>query len=273
MPPHDESSESADLTEFARRSTGEPDGSARRVRVAVVDSGIHPGHPHIGGVQGGISFISPGQPDDDYLDRLGHGTAVAAAIREKAPEVELFAVKIFDRSLGTSIDRLITAVGWAVDAGMDIINLSLGTARHEHREALTALVARAAARGALIVSAAEDEGVEWLPGALPGVVPVRLDWDCPRDEYRVERRDGRPIFVASGFPRTIPGVPPMRNLNGVSFAVANISGFLSRRLQATRPPSFDAAIASLIHGAANADVDDVTAAAPAPVPTSRRTDR
>ena len=175
-----------------------PAATSGRVRVAVVDSGIHPGHPHIGGVSGGIAFVSPDGPTGDYLDRLGHGTAVAAAIREKAPEADLYAVKIFDGTLGTSIDRLVAAVGWAIESGMHIINLSLGTARHEHREALTALVDRAAVRGAVIVAAAEDDGVEWLPGSLPGVVAVRLDWECPRG--RVSGRN----------PRRPPGVHRLR---------------------------------------------------------------
>jgi subtilisin family serine protease len=223
----------------------------RRVRVAVVDSGIHPGHPHIGGVSGGVAFNSPDSPDHDYLDRLGHGTAVAAAIREKAPAVDLYAVKIFDRTLATSIDRLAAGVGWAIDAGMQIINLSLGTARDDHREALTRLVARAAARGALIVAAAEDGGVAWLPGSLPGVVAVRLDAECPRDQYRAEQRDGRTVFLASGFPRPIPGVPPLRNLNGISFAVANISGFLSCVARPDQPWTLDEAVAALLPGAAS----------------------
>ena len=55
---------------------------------------------------------------DDYLDRLGHGTAVIAAIREKAPDAEIFAVKVFDRSLSTSIAALVAAIDWSTRAGM-----------------------------------------------------------------------------------------------------------------------------------------------------------
>jgi subtilisin family serine protease len=54
--------------------------SGRGVTVAVLDSGIHAAHPHVGGIDGGISFATSGEPDD-LTDRLGHGTAVAAAIR------------------------------------------------------------------------------------------------------------------------------------------------------------------------------------------------
>src|SRR5437016_2060937 len=128
---------------------------------------------------------------------------------------------------------------------MHLVNLSLGTTRPDQREALTRLIARASAAGTLIVAAAEDDGVEWLPGALPGVVAVGVDWNCPRDEYRVEHRNGRPVFLASGIPRPIPGVPPMRNLNGISFAVANTSGFLARRARIEKPWTFSAAVAAL----------------------------
>ena len=90
---------------------------------------------------------------------------------------------------------------------------------------MTEAIRRAAARGAVVVAAAEDDGVRWLPGSLPGVVSVRLDPSCPRHEYRVTGGSGATVFCASGFPREIPGVPPERNLNGISFAVANMSGF------------------------------------------------
>jgi hypothetical protein len=37
-------------------------------------------------------------------------------------------------------------------------------------------------------------------------------------------------FRATGVPRPIPGVPPERNLKGLSFAVANVTGILARLL-------------------------------------------
>lgn len=200
------------------------------VRVAIIDSGVHVGHPHVGAVAGGVAFDDEGRLRDDYLDRLGHGTAVTAAIKEKAPDADLYAVKVFDRTLGTRIGNLIKAIDWAAGEGMHVANLSLGTSKSEHEPALREAVDRAAARGLLIVSARDDEGVRWLPGSLPGVVPVQLDWTCPRDEYRVADVDGLAVFRASGFARPIPGVPPERNLNGISFAVANMTGFVARLL-------------------------------------------
>jgi subtilisin family serine protease len=50
------------------------------MKIAIVDSGIHPGHPHVGEVAGAIEIAVDGV-SNDAIDRLGHGTAVAGAIR------------------------------------------------------------------------------------------------------------------------------------------------------------------------------------------------
>jgi subtilisin family serine protease len=213
------------------------------VRVAIIDSGVHATHPHVGGVAGGVAIDEEGREDGDYVDRLGHGTAVAAAIKEKAPGAELFAVKVFDRTLSTNVNRLVLAIDWAARAGMHLANLSLGTSRTEHRAVLQDAVARASSHGLLIVAARDDRGRLWLPGSLPGVIPVQLDWTCPRDQYRQAHIDGTTVFRASALPREIPGVPPERNLSGISFAVANMTGFAARAMAGLS----DRSLAEVVH--------------------------
>lgn len=195
------------------------------MKIAVIDSGIHAGHAHVGRVAGGVSFAGP-----DFDDRLGHGTAVAGAIREKCPCADLYAVKVFDRRLSTTIENLLRALEWSMRNAMDVINLSLGTDNARHREPFERVIAR----GALLVSAADR-----LPGNLPGVIGVAADAACPRDAYRFH--DG--IFYASPYPQPIPGVPVERNLNGSSFAVANLTGFLARLDGCPKPQWRDALIA------------------------------
>jgi len=188
------------------------------MRIAIIDSGIHEGHPHVGRVAGAIHFTAEGEGNDP-VDRLGHGTAVAGAIREKAPGADLFAVKVFDRRLSAHIAAILRALAWCREEGMEVINLSLGTPTLAHRAPLL----EAIADNGVVVSAAH-----LYPGGLAGVVSVEADETCPREEFR---RCGEK-FMASPYPRPIPGVPAARNLHGVSFAVANMTGFVARALDA-----------------------------------------
>ncbi len=221
------------------------------IRIAVVDSGVHADHPHVGGVSGGVAIRDDGTLDDDFVDRLGHGTAVAAAIREKAPAVEIIAIKVFWRNLTTSVATLTCAIEEAVVRRAMIVNLSLGTPDSRHRSELAGAVARARAAGVLIVSAIEDAGVRWLPGDLEDVIPVQLDWTCARDSYRIVSEHGRSIIVASAYPRDVPGVPRERNLRGISFAVANASAFVARALEAVPGANATTVFAALERSAAS----------------------
>lgn len=206
--------------------------SGRGVTVAVIDSGVHVEHPHIAGVVRGVAIESDGEIHTDYRDRLGHGTAVTAAILDKAPDVQIQMVKVFGRKLSTSTGVLVKAIDWAVERGARLINLSLGTVNSQSDLILWASVERAAEQGALIVSPLEYEGQDWLPGSLEGVAAVSLDWECPRDQIRVAfNSDGEGGFLASGYPRPIPGVAPDSNLKGVSFAAANVTGILACLLE------------------------------------------
>lgn len=205
--------------------------SGRGVRIAVVDSGIHARHPHVGGLAGAVAFDDDGLPVADVVDRLGHGTAVAAAIHEKAPDAEIHVVKVFDETLSTTVLALRGALEWAGEAGIHLVNLSLGTAKAEHEGVLAPVVAELAFAGCLVVSARHDRGRTWWPGSLPTAVGVALDREIPRDAMVLEPGAEGLRVRASGYPRPIPGVHPDRNLRGVSFAVANATGLLARALE------------------------------------------
>ena len=206
--------------------------TGRGVTIAVIDSGVHASHPHVGGIDGGFGIRDDGGIDDDCVDRLGHGTAVTAAIREKAPHARVIAIKVFWDRLATDVVTLARAIDGAVVHGATVINLSLGTAEVRHRDRLEQSVLRARAGGAIVVAAHDDGGVRWLPGCLEGVVPVRADGSLDRNAYEVGVVDDRRVLVAAPYPRDIPGVPRDKNVHGISFAVANASAFVARALEA-----------------------------------------
>ncbi|MBF9152390.1 subtilisin-like serine protease QhpE [Novosphingobium jiangmenense] len=201
-------------------------------RVAVIDSGVHPTHPHIDAalLLPGCSVLADGtvlRDPFETLDKLGHGTAVTAAIQELAPQAQIMPIRVFRDGLRASARALATGIRQALEAECDVINLSLGTPNPQHAEVFALLAEEAEAQGALIVAAYEAEGQPCWPGCLPGVLGVGLDWDLPRGVPCLSP-DQRKV-MASGYPRPIPGVEPRRNLYGVSFAVAQVTGWIAAR--------------------------------------------
>lgn len=200
------------------------------VRIAVIDSGVHPGHPHIiaSRLLPGVAILADGtieQAEGATLDRVGHGTAVTAAIQELAPHALILPIRVFREGLRASPRALIAAMDWASAQGAQFCNLSLGTTNPAHADHFAAALARTAARIVAPRTAADDAPC-W-PGMLPGVVAVGLDWDVPRGMVRLgEDR----VHYASGYPRPIEGVAPQRNLHGISFATAQVTGLAAAKV-------------------------------------------
>ena len=211
---------------------GVRDLRGRGVPVAVIDSGVNPNHPHVHGVAGGVRITLSGETADDFVDRVGHGTAVFAAIQEKAPEAELHAVRVFQDRLKTTALALAAAIDWAADRRMRVVNLSLGTLREDHAPMLEAAVGRLHEAGGIVVAAERAGGQRWWPGSLPDAVGVVIAEDLPRGCVAVEGG----VVEAAPFPRPIPGVPRDRNLSGVSFAVANATGMVARLMEGRDGP-------------------------------------
>jgi subtilisin family serine protease len=204
---------------------------ADRVRIAVIDSGVFPAHPHIAAARllPGVMVLPDGTietGDDAAIDRLGHGTAVAAAIQEFAPDADIVPIRVFREALRASALALTTAIIWAADHGADVINCSLGTTNPAHAALFDAAVARGGGRAQIVAPGAGPDGAPCWPGQCAGIIRVGLDWDLPRGTVQVTGA----IHYACGYPRPIPGVEPRRNLHGISFATAQVSGWIAGNL-------------------------------------------
>ena len=222
-----------------------PTPTGKGVRIAVIDSGVNAAHPHIGPIAGGVSIT--GEIEEDvYTDVMGHGTAVMAAIQEKAPDAEYLAVRVFHSALRTSIDSILHAIEWSIAQHAHVINLSLGTTNPAHAARFEPLIRRAAEHGAILVSAREAGGIPALPGSLPNVIGVNLDWECPRETYHFKLTPTGGEWHTSGFPRDLPGLPRERNLHGISFAVANMTGFVARACEGAPAIDYETVYSALL---------------------------
>jgi subtilisin family serine protease len=214
------------------------------LKVAVIDTGINADHPHIFAPTHAVQFDT--ESTDCCEDVLGHGTAVTAAIQEKAPAADYYILKLFGNSLRTGTSRLVRAIEWTIEHEMDVVNLSLGSPNFDHLSIFESLVARATDARVLLVAARYAPRGPVLPGMLGGVISVDVDWNLPRDRYRVSDISGCPVFYASGFPRPLPGVPLSRNLTGISFAVANMTGFVVHACEKLEDRTPDKVVSALM---------------------------
>lgn len=195
-------------------------------KIALIDSGVNPGHFHVQGVEGGLGFCvnSEGRVTEssDFNDEIGHGTAIAGIIRGKVPSARIYALKIFHKDLNAPVSLLLAALEWAIRHNIEIIHLSLGTEREEYRADLEKLCRRAYHKGIVILAAARSPDDRVYPSAFETVIGVYRNRDC--DENSVVYHPGSPVeFGAHGFPRAIPGIPQERNFCGNSFAVAHVT--------------------------------------------------
>lgn len=110
--------------------------TGKGVKLAIIDTGIDENHPDLI-VADGASFV-PGNTswDDDH----GHGTHCAgiAGARNNAlgvvgvaPECSLYAIKVMrplanGRASG-QLSWILAGMGWAVQQGMDVVSMSLGS--------------------------------------------------------------------------------------------------------------------------------------------------
>jgi subtilisin len=210
--------------------------TGRGVKVAVIDSGVDASHPAVGGRIGGYVAINA-TPDgtltydiSPHQDAVGHGTACAGVIRGLAPDCELFSVKVLGPHLGGRGTVFLAGLRWAVDNGIQVCNLSLGTTKPELYGALHEVADLAYFRNIILVAAANNLQVPTFPAAYASVISVAA---CePRNE---------PIFYYNPEPPVEFGAPGINvrvawrdngwlTATGNSFAAPHITGAVARIL-------------------------------------------
>lgn len=153
------------------------------VKVAVLDTGIDLDHPDLS-VAGDVTVV-PGTINGD--DDNGHGTAVAGIIAALdndigvvgvAPDVELYSVKVLNKSGSGSVNTILSGIQWAIENKMQVINVSFGCAG-EMPACVVQSLENAYKAGIVIVAAAGSGGnIEgmgeniWAPARYDSVISV-----------------------------------------------------------------------------------------------------
>ena len=210
--------------------------TGKGMTIAVIDSGIDVEDPRLAGIEIEGWSIQLGASNHallsaDFTDENGHGTEVAVAIHETAPEAKLVAVKIMGARLRTSAELMAAGIETAASRGCQVINLSLGTPNMGKALLLRETCANAVDNGSVVLAAAHPKGERAYPADLPETVGVASHPDCPIDKFfyfnprRFSRKEWGVLsdkFLAHGYSQPTDG--GRGRFRGSGHATAYMSG-------------------------------------------------
>jgi subtilisin len=155
--------------------------TGRGVRVAVVDSGIEADHPAVGNsVHSGVFVAYDQNEENDFrvdaedhpVDMAGHGTACAGIIHSIAPEAEIYSVRVLGRDMAGRAMQFAGGLDWAIEHGMQVINLSLSTSREEYFGLFHDLADQAYFKNICLISAVNNIQTASYPSLYASVFSV-----------------------------------------------------------------------------------------------------
>ena len=218
---------------WVREELGSPTG--RGVVVGVVDSGWDRAadDPR---VLPGVGLVHPDDDlatlrTDDDRDRVGHGTACINQVLRLAPDARVVPIRVFGSGLETAPETLEAAILYAVERGVHLVNVSVGTTRAGTMRPLLAACARAGRAGAIVVAAGPNTGAWSYPARFRGVLGVAAGRFATPFDYRY--LPGRaPECEAWGVDLPVVGMGGEAVLvQGTSFAAPNITGIVALLLE------------------------------------------
>jgi hypothetical protein len=148
------------------------------VKIAIIDDGVSENFFNIGSLEYKME-ITPDMKiihPVNYENKIpSHGTFCAAVIRKYAPEAPLGSIKILNSRKRGVREQLVRAIEWCVNAGIKIINLSLGSVQYADSHELRETVNMAATNGIIIVCACSNQFIITYPSFFSNVIGVKTD--------------------------------------------------------------------------------------------------
>ena len=210
--------------------------TGKGVRVAVVDSGIEYDHPALGGsVRGGVMVEYDPQAEDDYRiepddqpqDPAGHGTACAGIIHALAPEAELYSVRVLGKDFKGRAIQFAAGLDWAIENGMQVVNLSLSTSKEEYYGMFHDLADQAYFKNIILVSAVNNIPAPSYPSLYSSVISVAAHES--HDPFTYYYNPSPPVeFGAPGIDLEVAWNEKQTMIStGNSFAAPHITGIVT----------------------------------------------
>lgn len=209
------------------------------IKIVVLDSGVDPHHPRMQDYSftEGVSIIADDadyRVAEDFIDRIGHGTAVTSIIKRLVPEAEIYVVRIFQDWLEVKTESLVCALEHVLkEVDCQILHLSLGITHGGEVSQIRELCQQLTDRGTILVSAFDNEGAISYPAAFPNVIGVDTAPNCKGD-YDYEFVDSQVVNIrAKGSYQRLPWVQqPYIFLGGASFAAPYVTAYVAKLIEA-----------------------------------------
>jgi subtilisin family serine protease len=209
--------------------------TGRGVKVGVIDSGIDADHPAVGrGVQGYVTIREGAEglvyDRTPHGDDYGHGTACAGIIRTLAPDCDLYSIKVLGADLHGRGAVFVSGLAWAIENGMQVCNLSLGSTKKELYGVLHELTDLAYFRNTMLVTAANNLPVASYPAMYASVISVAAHGTKSQDVFYYNPRP--PVeFGAPGIDVHVAWYGGgWTTATGNSFAAAHMTGWVAKVL-------------------------------------------
>ncbi len=208
---------------------GGADGAG--VRIAVIDSGIDAAHPRLDDCvdrDAAVSFaVRNGEvvrSDGPHDDSFGHGTACAGIVHSIAPAARVTSIKVLGNGLQGKAAAFHAGLTHAIDAGFDVVNLSLGTRKRDWALAFHDVCDRAYFGNSFIVTAANNVQRRSFPSLYASVASVACNLDD--DPLRFHVNPEPPTeFLARGIDVEVAWLDGQTiRTTGNSYAAPHIAG-------------------------------------------------
>lgn len=201
--------------------------------VCIIDSGLWDNESILKhNIVGGISVIYKNLKYvicEEYMDNIGHGTAIANIICKENPNIKLFIVKIFDDEMKCDEEALSLAFEYVEkNVICKYINCSFGILKGDILERIHENCKKISDKGVLIISSYDNRGAISYPAAFEEVIGVSTSDLCKtKDEYIVVK-NSRVDILGKGTYQRVKWKNKYIPIWGSSFATAYITALLCK---------------------------------------------